>query len=196
MGAIRKAEQARFAYLLNVLVSSPPPPPTRPVDCMNYSSICNKQLGNYYCHNQINNSPCDVATTWQNLLTYPKENKGEFMDLVLLGWAELVFFFSSSGATLSLFLSLLFSCLSLLQPSSFLPLSCPSQGHSWKESCDGGESAGLPARLPCDHSPLLCVSLSFAALSFWSGLGGDKFTPSVWLDLYIVCVWVCVCVEV
>lgn len=84
MGAIRKAEQARFAYLLNVLVSSPPPP-TRPVDCMNYSSICNKQLGNYYCDNQINNSCCDVATTRQNLLTYPKENGGEYMSLVLLG---------------------------------------------------------------------------------------------------------------
>ncbi|KAF3832456.1 hypothetical protein F7725_026121 [Dissostichus mawsoni] len=42
MGAIRKAEQAHFAYLLNVPVSSLPPP-TRPVDCMNYSSICNKQ---------------------------------------------------------------------------------------------------------------------------------------------------------
>lgn len=92
MGAIRKAEQARFAYLLNVLVSSLPPP-TRPVDCMNYSSICSKQLGNYYCHNQINNSPCDVATTWQNLLTYPEENKEKFMDLVLLGWAAHVFFF-------------------------------------------------------------------------------------------------------
>lgn len=35
---------------------------------MNYYSICNKQLGNYYCHNQIN-SLCNVLT-WQNLLTH------------------------------------------------------------------------------------------------------------------------------
>ncbi len=162
---------------------------------MNYSSICYKQLGNYYSHNQINNSCCDVATTWQNLLTYPKENKGEFIDLALLGWAVLVCFL-----LLLLFCclsySLLFSYLSLVLPSSFLPLLCPSQGHSWKESCYGGESVGLPARLPRDHSPLLCIRLSFAALSFWSHLGRDKFIPSVWLDLYIlcVCVRVCVCV--
>lgn len=194
MGAIRKAEQARFAYLLNVLVSSLPPP-TRPVDCMNYSSICNKQLGNYYCHNQINNSPCDVATTWQNLFTYPRQ--GRIYGLGVARLSSSVFFFFLILLFWCYAVSpplLLFSCLSLLQPSSFLPLLCPSQGHSWKESCYGGESAGLPARLPCDHSPLLCVSLSFATLSFWSSLGGDKFTPSVWLDLYILCV--CVCVEV
>lgn len=46
VGAIRKAEQAHFAYLLNVLVSLRLPP-TQAVDSMNYSSICNKQLGYY-----------------------------------------------------------------------------------------------------------------------------------------------------
>lgn len=181
MGAIRQAEQVRFAYLLNVLVSLLPPP-TRPVDCMNYSSICNKQLGNYYCHNQINTSPCDVATTWQNLLTSPVENNREFIARLS---STSVIFYSSLFVPCCLSSSIyFFPCLSLIQPSSFLPLLCPFQGHSWKESCYGGECAGLPARLPYDHSPLLCVSLSFAALSFWSSLGGDKFTPSVWLDLY------------
>lgn len=116
MGAIRKAEQARFAYLLNVLVSLLLPP-TRPVDYMNYSSICSKQLGNYYCPNQINNSPCDVATTLQNLLTYPKENwKKEAQGEFTVCEARLhCCFFNSSHAMVSLFHFLLFSCLSLLQ---------------------------------------------------------------------------------
>lgn len=42
------------------------------------------------------------------------------------------------------------------------------------------------------RSLLLCVRLSFAALSFWSSFCGNKFPPSVWLDLYTVCVSVCV----
>lgn len=71
MGAIRGAEHGSFAYFPERVGVSPPP--TRPVDCVNYSSICSKQLGNYYRHNQINDSRCDVAAAArQNLCTRPK----------------------------------------------------------------------------------------------------------------------------
>lgn len=78
MGAIREAEQGRFAYFPQRVGVPPPPPPTRPVDCMNYFSICSKQLGNYYRHNQINNSRCDVCGGEAKSLRSPKENKREF----------------------------------------------------------------------------------------------------------------------
>lgn len=159
MGAIRKTEQERFAYLLNVLVSLLPPP-TRPVDCMSYFSICNKQLGNYYCYNQINNSCCDVAL-WTDL----KGKKDLFMDLVLLGWAALVSFsLFSSGSMLSFFFSLLFS-LSLFTPAFFIPPSLVSLSRTfmkgelvWWRQCGPAWTAALRSLSASMHQSFFCCS--------------------------------------
>lgn len=89
MGAIREAEQGRFAYFPE-RVGVSPPPPTRPFDCMNYFSICSKQLGNYYRHNQINNSRCDVAAARPNLSARPERTRGNFfVDFLRLSRATL-----------------------------------------------------------------------------------------------------------
>lgn len=185
MGAIKKAEQARFAYLLNVLVSLPPPPPTWPVDCLSYFSICNKQLGNYYCHNQINNSYCDVATIQQNLLTCPQENTKEFMDLVLLGWTALVSFsFFSSGAMLSLsFFSV--STPDFFIPPSLLPLSRTFMKGElvWWRQCG---PAWTPALLSAS------VHQSFFCCSFFLIRFGLKQVHSFSLIGFVYCVCVCV----
>lgn len=195
MGAIRKAEQARFAYLLNVLVSSLPPP-TRPVDCMNYSSICSKQLGNYYCHNQINNSPCDVATTWQNLLTYPEENKEKFMDLVLLGWAAHVFFFIFFILFWRYVVSLPLStfCLSLFTPAFFIPPSLVSLSRTFmKGELLGWRECG-PACTPALRSLSTSMHQSFFCCSFFLIHFGWRQVHSFSLIgfVYVVCVLVCV----
>ena len=172
MGAIRKEERVGFAYLLNVLVSSPPPP-TRTVDCMNYSSICNKQLGNYYCHNQINNSSCDVATTWQNLLTYPKESgkKGSSGRIYRLGVARLsiarVFFFfffsflSSLAARSLSFFFYFFPCLFIPPSLVFLSRTFMKGELLWWRECGPACMAALRSL-----SASMRQSFSFAALSF------------------------------
>lgn len=96
-GAIRQAERVCLASLLNALVSSQPPPPTRPVVCMNYSSICHKQLGNYDYDDRINNSDCENAERWEQGGVYrdvARLNSVLFMLLVL--YAVFLHFFSVS----------------------------------------------------------------------------------------------------
>lgn len=142
-------------------------PLTRPVDYMNYSSICSKQLGNYYYHNQINISLCDVETPEWNffVITFNRTKKRSlgkisgFLRSISVVFFVVVFLFYysfSSGAVLSLSAP----TFSLVQPSSFLSLSHVPPKDIHEKSCE--VSGGLPR----DHSLLVCVSLSFAALTF------------------------------
>lgn len=156
---------------------------------MNYSSICNKQLGNYYCDNQINNSRCDVATTRQNLLTYPKENGGEFMSLVLLGWAALVFFFFCNAV--SLLLST-FS-LSLFTAAFFSPPSLVSLSRTfmkgellWCRECG-------PACTPALRSVSASMRQSFFCCSFILIQFGWRQVHSFSLIGFVYSVFACVC---
>lgn len=192
MGAIRKTEQERFAYLLNVLVSLPPPP-TRPVDCMNYFSICNKQLGNYYCYNQINNSCCDVATTWQNLWTDFKGKKDLFMDLVLLGWAALVSFsLFSSGSMFYVFLLLstfflvsLYSCL-LHSSLSCVPVKDIHERRAGMVETVWACLNGCPAITLCFYASVFLLLLFLSDL-VWVEI--SSLVQSDWICILYVCVW-------
>lgn len=191
MGAIRKAEQARFAYLLNVLVSSLPPP-TRPVDCMNYSSICNKQLGNYYCHNQINNSPCDVATTWQNLFTYPRQGRIYGLGVARLS-SSVFFFFNSSLLVLCCLSSSSTFFLSLFTPAFFIPPSLVSLSRTfmkgellWWRECG-------PACTPALRSLSASMRQSFFCYSFFLIQFGWRQVHSFSLIGFVYSVCVCVC---
>lgn len=133
---IRKAEGADCASLLNVGAWSRPPP-TEPVVCMNYSSICDKQLGNYYRDHLIK-SDCENA---DGNKVFPE----------VLGTSSL--FFNASGDIRCLSHS---SCLPLSWTSS-LPLFRvpPKDVHKRRAGCGGG-SAAQPSLL----------SLCFAACSF------------------------------
>jgi len=163
------------------------PPPTRPVDCMNYSSICNKQLGNYYCHHQINNSPCDAATTKPFNLSqreqgrlYVAEHHYSFFILLLQCFAVSppLYFFSLSLFTLAFFV-----------PPSLVSL---SRTFMKGELLWGRESG--------PGSIALCFSASgFLLLLFLSDpvfVETSSLLQSDWICILCVCVCVCVCVWV
>lgn len=145
-GQLGKQSKAVLHIYLNALESSPQPP-TRAVGCMNYSSICHKQLGNYYCHHLINSLAYDAATTQELILLSLEEMRRQ---------CGRGYLFSSPVASHILRRLLLLSLFS----TSLLHRSL---SHVPPKDIDERRAATLEWDLHCQHSPLRRVTLSFAA---------------------------------
>lgn len=152
---IRKAEGADCASLLNVGAWSRPPP-TEPVVCMNYSSICDKQLGNYYRDHLIK-SDCENA---DGNKVFPEVlGTSSFFLMLLVIYAVFLI------PPVSL-------CPGLLHSPSFVSLS--------RTFIKGGLVVVEAAR-PSLHSSVFVLLLARS-----DRFRVVKFTPSVRPDLYIV----------